>query len=180
MKMFLRLQLADFRPIGMVAAFLASAIAAFSQSDYSTNKIAAEKFYADGSYAKANEIYSKVDVSSLSPDDARWVDFRLADTQWRSAAATDNPDTTKLDEARDRLEKQIRNLTRDDQHDRIWAEVEESLGDFFWTRRSNYNWYNDWSSAWTHYQAALDWWAGQNDLDLARERYLKIVWRVSQ
>ena len=55
-----------------------------------------------------------MDVSSLSEADARWVDFRMADTQWRSAAATDNSDPTRLDEARDNLEKQIRDLTREE------------------------------------------------------------------
>ena len=81
----------------------------------------------------------------------------------------DRADTTKLDEARNELEKQIRDLTREDQHDRVWAEVQESLGDFSWTRRN----YNNWGEAWPHYQAALDWWAGAADIELARERYLE-------
>ena len=102
--------------------------------------------------------------------------FRSADTQWRSEAATANADTTKLDEARDALDKQIRDLAREDQHDRVWAEVEESLGDFFWTRRN----YNHWDEAWPHYQAALDWWAGAADMELARERYLAMVWRMAK
>src|SRR4051812_25713874 len=89
---------------------------------YQTNKPIAEKFYAEGSYAKAHEIYSATDISLLSKDEARWVAFRSADTQWRSQAATVNADTTKLDEARTDLEKQIRDLTREDQHDRVWAE----------------------------------------------------------
>jgi hypothetical protein len=183
MKTLFQNRLVNFTKIGIFVILSASTIAASSQptaTDYSTNKAVAEKFYSEGSYAKAGEIYGKVDAASLSQEEARWVNFRLADTQWRSAAATDNSDPTKLDEARDSLEKQIRDLTREDQHDLIWAEVQESLGDFFWTRRNNYNWYDGWNSAWPHYQAALDWWAGQSDLDLARERYLKIVWRMAQ
>jgi len=167
----------------MLAVLLASTATAPGQpapapaSDYASLKAQAEKFYADGSYAKANEIYSRLLVlSNITPDDARRVAFRVADTQWRSAAATDNPDTTKLDDARSQLEKQIRDLTREDQHDRVWTEVEESLGDFFWTRRNS----NNWNEAWPHYQAALDWWAGQSDLDLARQRYLKIVWTLAR
>jgi alpha-2-macroglobulin len=183
MKTFFRTRLMDLSQILFLAILLASTVVTFGQPtamDYPANKAVAEQFYAEGSYAKANEIYGKADVSSLSQEETRWVDFRLADTQWRSAAATDNSDTTKLDEARDNLEKQIRDLMREGQHDRVWAEVQESLGDFFWTRHNNYNWYNDWNSAWPHYQAALDWWAGQGDLDLAREHYLKIAWRMSQ
>ncbi len=144
------------------------------------DKAAAEQFYAQGSYARAHAIYQQMEVSSLSGEAARWVAFRRADTQWRAAAGTDNPDTSQLDDARTDLEKQIRDLTREDQHDRIWAEVQESLADFFWVRRQNNGWNTDWNQAWPHYQAALDWWAGQSDLALARQRYLNLVWRLSE
>jgi len=166
-----------------LAVLLASTATAPSQpapvptGDYPSLKAQAEKFYAESSYAKANEIYSRLLIlSSISHDEARWVAFRVADTQWRAAAATDNPDTSKLDDARSQLEKQIRDLTREDQHDRVWVEAQESLGDFFWTRRNS----NNWNEAWPHYQAALDWWADQSDLDLARQRYLKIVWTLAR
>ena len=159
-----------------VAATVTGQPALTASPEYETNKAAAENFYAEGSYAKANAIYGKVDVSQLPNDEARWVAFRVADTQWRSQAATDNPDTTKLDEARADLDKQIRDLTREDQHDRVWAEVQESLGDFSWVRRN----YNNWGEAWPHYQAALDWWAGAPDIELARQRYLAMVWRMAK
>ena len=58
----------------------------------------------------------------------------------------------------------------------IWAEVQESLGDFFWIRRNQQNW----GAAWPHYQQALDWWAGARDVDVARNRYLSIVWRMAR
>src|SRR5215469_5990093 len=77
--------------------FLASATVAFCEPpDFAEGKASAEKFYSEGSYAKAREVYAKMDISSLSKEDARWVQFRLADTQWRSAAATGNPDTSEL------------------------------------------------------------------------------------
>jgi hypothetical protein len=162
----------------LTLAFVANAIGqpADPLAEYETNESAAEKFYADGSYATAHEIYAKVDTSHLPDDDARWVAFRSADTLWRSQAATDNADTTKLDDARNDLDKQIRDLTREDQHDRVWAEVQESLGDFFWTRRNS----NNWGEAWPHYQSALDWWAGAADVELARQRYLAMVWRMAK
>ena len=160
----------------LLFSLLAAPTLVFGQlPDYATNKGAAEKLYAEGSYAKAYEVYAKINVSTLPEPDARWVAFRLADTRWRSAAATDDPDTSELDGAHDSLEEQIRDLTREGQHDRIWAEVEESLGDFYWTRASN-----DWSAASPYYLAALDWWAGQSDLDLARDRYLNIVWKMAR
>jgi hypothetical protein len=164
--------------VALTLAFVANAIGqpADPLAEYETDKSAAEKFYTEGSYAKAHEIYSKVDTSHLPGDEARWVAFRSADTLWRSQAATDNADTTKLDDARNDLDKQIRDLTREDQHDRVWAEVQESLGDFFWTRRNS----NNWGEAWPHYQSALDWWAGAADVELARQRYLAMVWRMAK
>lgn len=176
MKTFIRSRFAVLAAVQTLAIFFAFTGVALGQSDYFTNKDAAEKFYFDGSYAKAHEIYAGIDVSSLPADDARWVAFRRADTQWRSAAQGGNPDTTALDEARESLEKQVRDLSRDDQHDRVWAEVEESLGDYYWMRRFS----NNWGAAWPYYEAALDWWAGQSDMDLARARYLSIVWKMSR
>jgi uncharacterized protein YfaS (alpha-2-macroglobulin family) len=175
MKTFIRSHFAVVIPL--LAIFFAFTGAATAQSaDYATSKAAAEKFFADRSYAKAHEIYAAMDAASLPAGEARWVAFRLADTQWRSAVQGGNPDPTDMDFARTSLEKQVRDLTRDDQHDRIWAEIQESLGDFYWAGRYN----NNWSSAWPYYEAALDWWAGQSDIDLARTRYLNIVWKMSQ
>ncbi len=175
MKTFICSRFAVLIPI--LTIFFAFTAIAFGQSaDYAANKATAEQFYADGSYAKAHEIYAGMDTASLPAGEARWVAFRLADTQWRSAVEGRNPDNTALDEAFDSLQKQVRDLTRDDQHDLIWAEVEESLGDFYWARKYLF----DWNDAWPYYQAALDWWAGQSDLDTARARYLDMVWKMSR
>jgi hypothetical protein len=139
-------------------------------------KATAEKLYAERSFSKAHDEYKKAGALELSPADKRWVEFRLADTHWRSQAATQNSDTTQLDSARHDLDVLNRDRTRADEHDRVWAEVEESLGDFFWTRGNSRNW----GEAWPHYQNALDWWAGARDIGLARERYLKIVWTLTR
>jgi uncharacterized protein YfaS (alpha-2-macroglobulin family) len=144
--------------------------------DFEELKAEAEKQYADGSYALAHETYAKAPLAGLSASDKRWIESRLADTQWRSQAATQTSDTTKLDEARRQLEVLIRDITRVEDHDRVWAEVHESLADFFWTRRNN----NNYGEAWPHYQQALDWWAGAADVDLARQRYLKMVWTMGR
>jgi uncharacterized protein YfaS (alpha-2-macroglobulin family) len=145
-------------------------------AEYESLKANAEKLFADGSFAKANEIYRQVALTNLPAAEQRWVQFRLADTQWRSQAATQTADTTKLDQARQQLEILIRDITREEDHDRVWVEVQESLGDFFWTRRE----VKDWGQAWPHYQPALDWWAGAADIELARGRYLAIVWRIAR
>lgn len=145
--------------------------------EYERLKADAEKFYTDGSFARAHELYARAMLmSNITSNEARWVWFRNFDTQWRSAAATQSTDTTKLDEARAELEKLFRDVKREEDKDRVWVEVQESLGDFHWTRRNQQNW----GAAWPYYQAALNWWAGARDIELARERYLKLVWRMAK
>ncbi|MCA1577619.1 MAG: alpha-2-macroglobulin [Acidobacteria bacterium] len=159
-----------------IAAFVFLIFNAFAQQpDYSQLKTEAEAQYAQGSYARANEIYSRVDKTRLNAQDVRWVDFRLADTSWRAQASTETSDTTKFEVAQKQLEELIRAIDKEENRDLVWAEAHESLADFFWTRRANVNW----GGAWPHYQQALDWWAGQRDLDRARDRYLKIIFRMA-
>src|SRR5215213_8266250 len=159
--------------ISAFAFLLFNAVA--QQPDYSQLKNDAEAQYAQGSYARAHELYSKVDKSKLNPPDARWVEFRLADTSWRAQAATETSDTTRYEQAQKQLEELIRVVEKESDRDLAWAEAHESLGDLFWLRRGNMSW----AAAWPHYQQALDWWAGQRDLARARDRYLKVVFRAA-
>jgi uncharacterized protein YfaS (alpha-2-macroglobulin family) len=161
--------------ISISAVFLLLFNAFAQQPDYSQLRTEAEAQYAQGSYARANEIYSRVDKTKLGSSDVRWVEFRLADTAWRAQAATQTSDTTRLEQAQKQLEELIRVMDKESDRDLVWAEAHESLGDFFWTRRDSMNW----GTAWPHYQQALDWWAGQRDLERARARYLKIVFRAA-
>jgi uncharacterized protein YfaS (alpha-2-macroglobulin family) len=143
--------------------------------DYEKLKSEAEASYAEGSYARAYESYVQAGALNLSPAQKRWVDFRQADTLWRSQAATQTADTTKLDQARHQLEVLVRDIERPEDRDQVWVEVQESLGDFWWSRRNQ----SDWGQAWPHYQLALDWWAGSADIESARDRYLKLVWKMT-
>jgi uncharacterized protein YfaS (alpha-2-macroglobulin family) len=145
------------------------------QADYAKLKAEAEQSYAAGSYARANEAYGRVDKSGLSPAEVRWVDFRLADTLWRAQAATQTADNTKFEQAQKQLEELIRVNDKEDERDLVWAEAHESLGDFFWTRVNQANW----GGGWMHYQPALDWWAGQREIEQARARYLNIVFKAA-
>ncbi len=160
-----------------ITAFTILLLHAFAQQpDYSQLKSEAEALYTQGSYARANEIYARVDKAKLAGPDSRWVDFRLADTSWRAQAATETSDTTKFEQAQKQLEELIRVTDKGEDRDLVWAEAHESLADLFWTRRNQMNW----GGAWPHYQQALDWWAGQRDLDRARDRYLKVVFKAAQ
>ena len=78
--------------------------------------------------------------------ESRWVGFRLADTLWRAQAATKTADSTKYDEARHQLEVLVRDITRDEDRDRVWAEAQESLGDFWWMRQRSRNWLQGWQT----------------------------------
>src|SRR5689334_13548122 len=160
-----------------ITAFLFLIFNAFAQqTDYAQLKSEAETYYAQGSYARANETYSRVDKSKLNATDVRWVEFRLADTSWRAQAATTTADTTKFEAAQKQLEELIRVIDKEENRDLVWAEAHESLADLFWTRRNEMNW----GAAWPHYEQALDWWAGQRDLERARDRYLKIAFKAAE
>jgi len=113
--------------IGLVLSATLHGFAALPP-DYEKLKADAEKLSADGSFALAHEAYQKAAAIELPPPEKRWVEFRLADTQLRSQAATQTADTTKLDDARQKLAVLIRDITRVEDHDRVWAEVQESLG----------------------------------------------------
>jgi len=156
---------------------LAVAARAELPEEYVRLKTDAEKLYAEKSFAKSHELYARaLGMSNLPAAEARWVFFRNADTLWRSQAASQTADTTKLDQARGWLEQSLRETQRVEDRDQTWAEVQESLGDFHWTRRNQQNW----GGAWPYYQQALDWWAGARDIETARERYLAIVWRCAK
>ena len=139
-------------------------------------KPAAEKLHAEASYAKAREAYLGVETNGLSIAEHRWLKFRLADCQWRAMAATNNRDNTPLEQARKQLDILIRDIDRVEDRDFVWAEVQESLGDYHWIRRQGRNW----SAAWNHYHKALDWWAGSADIEAARARYVAIVKRIAE
>jgi uncharacterized protein YfaS (alpha-2-macroglobulin family) len=130
-------------------------LATNTPSSYDTLKREAEKFFEEKSFAKAHEVYEQASKLELSDDDRRWVTFRLADTGWRAMPADAARDQTALSE-----------IVNGANHDRVWAEANESLADL--TRNYNY------------YIAALDWWAGSDDLELARRRYLAIVRRMGE
>ncbi|MBI2213470.1 MAG: alpha-2-macroglobulin [Acidobacteria bacterium] len=136
----------------------------------------AEALYAEGSWALAHEKYAGIDQASLSDDEKRWVRFRLADTSWRKLSTDELSDTTPIDDARRELEKLLGELDLEDNAQaRLAAEIHESLGDSWWSTEN----YNNWSASWPHYQSALDWWGGDRDLELARARYLGIVWKAA-
>lgn len=158
----------------LVLGLLATSL--YAGAGYEDRRATAEQAFAEKSYGVAYRVYANAAAQlELNPADRRWVDFRLADCRWREQAAAEQSDPSRFNEAREALEILIRDVKRVEDRDRVWAEVHESLGDSYW-RRGEQNWY----AAWPHYQQALDWWAGQSDLDTARPRYLDLVRRCAR
>jgi alpha-2-macroglobulin len=133
----------------------------------------AEQLAAEGSYRLALEEYAKLESSSMSVDERRWLDFRKADLAWR--AAPEGPDDTIVAEASRKLVAMLVDDRGRAIDDSVRPEILESLGDLEWTTsRRNLG------SAWNHYRQALDWWAGARDVETARRRYIAIVRKASQ
>lgn len=147
-----------------------------ASNGYEELKTRAEGLFAEGSFQKCNELYAEAGKLKLSSPDARWVRFRLADTLWRSQAATQTADDTKYERARQELEALLVTVKRPEDRDQVWAEAQESLGDFYWHRPQS----QDWRAGWSHYQEALDWWGWSPDIATARMRYLAIVRKATR
>ncbi|HEX8144116.1 MAG TPA: alpha-2-macroglobulin family protein [Pyrinomonadaceae bacterium] len=151
-------------------------VQAQQQTDYKQLKAEAERHYGEASYARSYELYEKAAALKPPAEEARWVQFRLADTLWRAQNATETADSTKFDRAREQLEDLVRDRADSSgEHDLVWAEAQQSLGDFWWARRESHNW----ATAWPYYQRALDWWAGAREVEAARARYIKLVWSIT-
>jgi uncharacterized protein YfaS (alpha-2-macroglobulin family) len=148
--------------------------AAGMNPDYSKAKAQAERLVTEKSYQKAHEAYDQLKGLDLPTAEKRWVRFRLADTLWRAQAGSATADHSRYDQALKELNALVENMPRAEDHDRVWAEVEESIGDFYWLRPDMKS-----SGGFSYYQQALDWWAGAPDIELARERYLGMVRRIA-
>jgi alpha-2-macroglobulin len=155
--------------LSLLAFLPTSALPPQEPATYDALRQKAEASYAEKSFGRAHDLYEE--AARIAPAaEKRWVTFRLADTQWRSDAANPTSDLANFNQARAALET----ILREPQHDRIWAEAQESYGDSWWTNPR----FQNFSAALSYYQAALDWWASSSDLTLARRRYLDIVFRM--
>ncbi|MHC4141548.1 MAG: hypothetical protein ACYSUF_06580, partial [Planctomycetota bacterium] len=102
--------------------------------EYSRLKDRAETFCAEGSYARARQLYERASDLDLPESEARWVTFRVADTTWRAQAGSRTHDNTVFEKVRQQLEQVVGEIKRPEDRDRVWAEAQESLGDFWWAR----------------------------------------------
>lgn len=151
----------------------------------------AEKLYAEGSYARARELYAKIDRAKLTPAEKRWIEFRLADTLWRAVGsenADDEESQAAVEPAQKALQALIHGRERVEEQDRVWAEAQESLGRLLALamnhpmplhRRIVPAQEEPGRAAWEHLEKAFGWWARSRDVELARKRYLDLAWWVT-
>lgn len=133
----------------------------------------ADAYYAEKSFSKAYQAYLKIPLQSLPPERAAWLEFRRADTLWRSGTGQGSGD---FSQARRKLEELVGSEGRETGRPKqVWAEAHLSLADL---KGSANRYSSDWNQAWPHYQKALDWWAGSHDIETARRRYLEIALRA--
>lgn len=135
---------------------------------------AADRLYAEGSFARAAEAYAAL-LASLPADGqpARWARLRELDARWRHLAAGGAADASELEAVGRALEALQSGVERPEQQDRLWAETEEALGDFHWLGGQGWRGHSN-----AFYQRALDWWARSTDLELARARWLGMLERM--
>ncbi|MEJ2422032.1 MAG: hypothetical protein P8018_10055, partial [Acidobacteriota bacterium] len=160
--------------IGIAWMFPALPIRA-AEPGFAAVKAKAEKLYQEGAYGAARKAYQVLDLKTLTKDQARWVEFRLADTLWRTASIEYPDDYSQLEWARAKLEALAARTLRVTDRDETWADIQLSLGDFWWTRR---NWSN-WEKAGPYYEKALEWWAGRPKGEEAADHYLGILWSMA-
>ncbi len=124
----------------------------------------AAALYSERSYAEAYQAWKQIAERGVPETDRPKLDFFLADSLWRS-----QPGQEGVEEARKSLQKII-----DAQpNTQFAAEAWESIGDS-WLASDR-----DWPRAWEAYQQALTFWAASEDVALARDRYLGIVWKAT-
>jgi alpha-2-macroglobulin len=131
----------------------------------------AEAYYAEKSFSRAHEVYEQAAKLQLAEEQRRWVEFRLADTAWRNDAASPSADPS----VRERAQRALEEMVRRQENDRIRAEANESLGDYY----ALHPHVGNPSQGTQYYVAALDYWAGSEDIENARKRYLGIVFRIA-
>ncbi|MBL6764909.1 MAG: alpha-2-macroglobulin [Verrucomicrobiae bacterium] len=160
----------------LTAILCCNAIPSIAADGIADSLARAERFHAEKSYLRALQIYRSLDAESVPAGRRRFVEFRIHDCEWRAEAVAGKSDRTRLDRARESLERMVNDARRAEERDEVWAEAQESLGDFHWISLHRRNW----GLAWRHYSLAMDWWGGARDVDRARGRYMSIVKRIVQ
>jgi len=135
---------------------------------------AAERAFQNGSYQAAQEGFAGALEAAPEGADRRWLTFREVDSRLRSLDSAESRDSSQTDAALEELRALCPDQTAVEARDRVWAEAQEALGDHFVQARRSWGF----GAGEAPYAAALDWWAASSDIDLARQRWLGIVFKM--
>lgn len=161
-------------PLSTPSTTAAPLVAVQAQDRYESLLAKAEAEFEKQSYTLALRHLETAAKLELTAPQRAWIDWRLADTRWRALAASSDPDPSELDAAKKALDDLLATYERPEDRDDRWALIQESIADFHWLRRNARNH----SAAFAAYSLALEYWAGSAKLEIARERYLDMVWRM--
>ncbi|HPB68310.1 MAG TPA: hypothetical protein PKU74_05310, partial [Candidatus Omnitrophota bacterium] len=125
-----------------------------------SGKQQADRHWLEKSYQMAVPLYEAALKSNDIPEKtAREIRFKLADCLWRAGG-----------EARAKQsEKMLKEQVASEEHDRWWAEANESLAGYYLQK-------DRWSHAEEIKEAlvnAREFWAGETDMKLARPRFIQ-------
>lgn len=155
--------------VGVVLLASLTPARAHRQESFEELRARAEAHYAEASFTLAHREYERAADLDLDEADERWVRYRLADTQWRAAAASREADRSTVDAATKELRRLVSEYERPEERDVTWAGAQRSLGALNWRRDQR-----SMGHAWPAYEAALEYWGSSPDLAIARVEYLGI------
>ncbi len=121
----------------------------------------ADSLRQEKSYQLAIPEYERLlRTPNLEPAQIRELKFKLSDCLWRSHHED------RLEEAK----KNLKELIESPDHDRWWAEANESLAQLY-IEKDRWTFQNDIKQC---FESARDYWVGSTDIALARQRFIEV------
>ena len=125
----------------------------------------ADQLREEKSFRQAAEQFKGLlENDDLSKDELREIQFKFADSSWRTKETIRYEDAIKV----------LKELIESDDPDRWWAEASESLAD----HHVAINQYQHQEDIKQFYSSAREYWAGSKDIKLARERFIDVTFKL--
>lgn len=112
----------------------------------------------------AGEYDALLNSGDLGPKTKREIQFKFADSSWRTHEQVRYEEAIKL----------LKELIESESNDRWWAEASESLADHYLM----VNRYQHQQEIKTYYENAREFWAGSKNINLARKRFIGATFKL--